>query len=138
MDATTNEATPSKVDEEQLRRTKRAALKELNIGQTGQGASQNALPRRIYSLYPNGIVEMGKALDSSLKRHTALIKRMRQSVGLENRDQILKDVESLSLEKYVDEIVGAVAEGILRCKTEKDIWNAVEVRARSLRKPSSP
>lgn len=81
---------------------------------------------------------MGKALDSSLKRHTALIKRMRQSVGLENRDQILKDVESLSLEKYVDEIVGAVAEGILRCKTEKDIWNAVEVRARSLRKPSSP
>ena len=74
------------------------------------------------------MVEMGKALDSSLKRHTALIKRMRQSVGLENRDQILKDVESLSLEKYVDEIVGAVAEGILRCKTEKDIWNAVEVR----------
>ena len=59
-------------------------------------------------------------------------------MGLENRDQILKDVESLSLEKYVDEIVGAVAEGILRCKTEKDIWNAVEVRARSLRKPTSP
>ena len=62
---------------------------------------------------------------------------MRQSVGLENRDSILKDIESLSLEKYVDEIVGAVAEGILKCKTEKDIWNAVEVRTRFPRKPSS-
>ncbi len=53
---------------------------------------------------------------------------MRQSLGSENRDQILKDIDSLTLEKYVDEIVGAVAEGILRCKTEKDVWSAVEVR----------
>ena len=67
-------------------------------------------------------------MDSSLKRHTALIKRMRQSIGFENREQILKDIESLSLEKYVDEIIGAAAEGILRCKTEKDVWSAVEVR----------
>ena len=72
--------------------------------------------------------EPAKALDSALKRHTALIKRMRQSVGQENRDQILKDIDSLTLEKYVDEIVGAVAEGILKCKTEKDVWSAVEVR----------
>ena len=46
---------------------------------------------------------------------------MRQSLGIENRDQIIKDIDSLTLEKYVDEIVGAVAEGILRCKTEKDV-----------------
>ena len=52
---------------------------------------------------------------------------MRQSLGIENRDQIIKDIDSLTLEKYVDEIVGAVAEGILRCKTEKDVWSAVEV-----------
>jgi regulator of nonsense transcripts 2 len=67
-------------------------------------------------------------LDSSLKRHTALIKRMRQSIGTENRDHILKDVESLSLEKYIDEIAGAAVEGVGRCKTEKDVWSAVEVR----------
>ena len=76
--------------------------------------------------------EPSKALDSSLKRHTALIKRMRQSAGVENRDQILKDVDSLSLEKYVDEIIGAAAEGMLRCKTEKDVWSAVEVSLKSL------
>ncbi|TFK84735.1 transcription factor [Polyporus arcularius HHB13444] len=97
----------SKADEEHARRAKRAALKELNTTKAGQ--------------------EPSKALDSSLKRHTALIKRMRQSLGSENRDQILKDIDSLTLEKYVDEIVGAVAEGILRCKTEKDVWSAVEV-----------
>lgn len=68
-----------------------------------------------------------KSLDSSLKRHTALIKRIRQSLAIENHDQVLKDIESLSLEKYVDEISGAVIEGIGRCKTEKDVWSAVEV-----------
>jgi regulator of nonsense transcripts 2 len=67
-------------------------------------------------------------LDSSLKRHTALIKRMRQSMGTDNRDQIIKDTDALSLEKYIDEIAGASVEGIARCKTEKDVWSAVEVR----------
>ena len=45
----------------------------------------------------------------------------------DNREQILKDVESLSLEKYIDEVAGAVVEGLSRCKTEKDVWSAVEV-----------
>lgn len=54
---------------------------------------------------------------------------MKQSLGTENHDQILKDIEGLSLEKYVDELAGAAIEGIARCKTEKDVWSAVEVRA---------
>lgn len=70
----------------------------------------------------------GKAsLDSSLKRHTALIKRAKLSIGLENRDQILKDIESLTLEKYVEEIATSLLEGLARCKTDKDIWSATEV-----------
>ncbi|KAI0093344.1 ARM repeat-containing protein [Irpex rosettiformis] len=97
----------SKVDDEEARRLKRAALKELNVDHAGQ--------------------EPSKALDSSLKRHTALIKRMRLSLGSENHAQILKDIESLSLEKYVEEISGAAVEGIGRCKTEKDVWSAVEI-----------
>ena len=52
---------------------------------------------------------------------------MRQSIGSDNRDQILKDVDSLSLEKYTEEIASAAVEGVGRCKTEKDIWSAVEV-----------
>ncbi|KAI0743348.1 ARM repeat-containing protein [Daedaleopsis nitida] len=107
METATNGVVQSKADEEHARRAKRAALKELNVTQAGK--------------------EPAKALDSSLKRHTALIKRMKQSLGQENRDHIIKDIDTLSLEKYVEEIVGAVAEGILRCKTEKDVWSAVEI-----------
>lgn len=51
---------------------------------------------------------------------------MRQSIGIDNRDQVLKDVDSLSLEKYIEEIASAAVEGVGRCKTEKDIWSAVE------------
>lgn len=53
---------------------------------------------------------------------------MRQSIGLDYRDQIIKDIDSLSLEKYIDEVAGAALDGIARCKTEKDAWAAVEVR----------
>ncbi|KAI0071735.1 transcription factor [Panus rudis PR-1116 ss-1] len=97
----------SKNDEELFKRQRRQQLKELNVTQAGVAPS--------------------KALDSSLKKHTALIKRIRQSLGTENHDQIMKDIDSLSLEKYVDEISGAVIEGIARCKTEKDVWSAVEI-----------
>ncbi|THG98656.1 hypothetical protein EW026_g3557 [Hermanssonia centrifuga] len=97
----------AKLDEESMRKAKRASLRDLNARPAGQESSRN--------------------LDSSLKRHTALTKRMRQSVGTENHDQILKDIESLSLEKYIDEMSGAVVEGVGRCKTEKDVWSAVEI-----------
>jgi len=72
--------------------------------------------------------EPSKTLDSSLKRHTAFIKRIRQSIGHDNRDQILKDIDTLALERYIEEIAGAVPEGIVRCKLEKDVWSAAEVR----------
>ncbi|KAG7440017.1 ARM repeat-containing protein [Guyanagaster necrorhizus] len=107
----------SKQDDEKSRYAKRAALKELNT---------NPVPKE------------SSKLDSSLRRHTALIKRIRQSVASDNRDQILKDIDSLSLEKYVDEIAGAIVEGTSRCKTEKDVWSAVEVISAIYRRfPSS-
>ncbi|KAH7912407.1 ARM repeat-containing protein [Hygrophoropsis aurantiaca] len=95
-----------KTDEERARHLRRVVLKDLNSRPDTQESSK---------------------LDSSLKRHTALIKRMRQSLGADNRDQILKDIDSLSLEKYVDEIANASLEGISRCKSEKDVWSAAEV-----------
>ncbi|KAJ7446157.1 ARM repeat-containing protein [Mycena galericulata] len=95
-----------RLDEERARLVKRKSLRFLN----GTPATQES-----------------SKLDSSLKRHTALIKRMRQSMAMDNRDQILKDIDTLSLEKYVDEIVGAAVEGVARCKSEKDVWSAVEI-----------
>ncbi|KAG9316714.1 ARM repeat-containing protein [Chiua virens] len=96
----------SKIEEEKVRHARRVKLKALNLSLDTSESSK---------------------LDSSLKRHTALIKRMRQSIGADNRDQIIKDIDSLSLEKYIDEISGAALDGIGRCKTDKDVWAAVEV-----------
>lgn len=98
----------TKSDDEGSRHDKRVKLKQLNLSSTTKDGD-------------------GSSKDSSLKRHTAFIKRMRQSVAADNREQLLKDMESLSLEKYIDEIVSAVIEGISRCKTDRDVWAAVEV-----------
>lgn len=108
MESSTNGTlATTKLDEEEAKRQKRAALKELNVTQAGKVLSKN--------------------LDSSLKRNTAFTKKLRQSLGTENHDQLMKDIEALSLEKYVDELPAGVVEGISRCKTEKDVWSAVEV-----------
>ena len=57
---------------------------------------------------------------------------MRQSLGAHKNEQILKDISSLSLEKYVEELAGAAMEGIGRCKTERDVWSAVEVHQHTM------
>lgn len=126
MESTASDPGPPKVDEEQARRLKRIAVKDCNMKHAGQGPCVLAALSTMYSNFKI-YLEPTKALDSSLKRHTALIKRIRQSLTIENRDQIVKDIETLSLEKYVDELAGAVLEGMGRCKTEKDVWSAVEV-----------
>ncbi|KAG6849824.1 hypothetical protein H0H93_004633 [Arthromyces matolae] len=106
MDPTLNGLqSATKSEDERARLLKRTALREVNLNPGDQDFSK----------------------DSSLKRHTALIKRIRQSLAAEGRDQILKEIDSLSLEKYTDEIAGAVIEGISRCKTERDVWAAVEI-----------
>ena len=112
-----------KVEEEKARHARRVKLKALNLSLDTPGLS------RFYNetSVSHPTTEPSK-LDSSLKRHTALIKRMRQSIGSDNRDQIIKDIDSLSLEKYIDEIAAAALDGIARCKTEKDVCAAVEVR----------
>lgn len=119
----------TKEEEEVVRRMKRLKLKELNAQTQGMTCILQVGTSRLTVLCK---AEPTKALDSSLKRHTALIKRMRQSIGSDNRDQILKDVDSLSLEKYIEEIASAAVEGVGRCKTEKDIWSAAEVRLPSI------
>ncbi|KAL5523773.1 hypothetical protein ACEPAG_7946 [Sanghuangporus baumii] len=127
--------TKDKEDEETAKWNRRKTLKVLNLkppegealrlyiccfqGTHGSG-SRNSNTSRI-------TIELSKSLDSSLKRHTALIKRMRQSLGTDNNDQIMKDIATLSLEKYIDELASAALEGIYRCKTERDVWSAVEI-----------
>lgn len=70
---------------------------------------------------------LGK-LDTSLKRHTALLTRLRSSLASKEAvPGILKDIAGLSLEKYVEEAVGATVEGVARCKTGPETQGAVDV-----------
>ena len=119
-------ASSTKAEDEKARQLRRAALRELNLTPFHQGRSLSSFTECLDCRQKCG--SESSKLDSSLKRHTALIKRMRQSIGAENHDQIVKDIESLALEKYIDELSGAAVEGVGRCKSEKDVWSAVEVR----------
>lgn len=131
-------STAQKSEEESARYSRRSSLKALNVSNLANGTvvcCPNPSPHISHPLGhgETGLILVvstgsGKPLDSSWKRYTAFIKKVRQGIGAENRDQLLKDVETLSLEKYVDELDSAALEGILRCKSEKDVWSAVEVR----------
>lgn len=67
-----------------------------------------------------------KGYDSSMKRHGALKTRLR-TFGPDNVDAILKDIDALSLEKYITELTDGFVEGLQRCKNEKDIWCALQI-----------
>ncbi|KAK9453273.1 putative nonsense-mediated mRNA decay factor [Dipodascopsis uninucleata] len=74
-----------------------------------------------------GLIKVSSSLDSSLKKNTAFIKRLRTSINADNQKSLLEDIRGLSLEKYLSEIISAAAEGLSKCRTISDIWAGVEV-----------
>src|SRR5271154_5890529 len=111
--------------EERARRERKRQLRDLNArvwnGETG-------LSNQIrINLYVVGIFKLSSSLDSSLKKNTAFIKRLRTSLNSDNQSSLLKDISGLSLEKYIPEVVGAATEGLQKCKSVSDILAAVEV-----------
>ncbi|OLL23569.1 Regulator of nonsense transcripts 2 [Neolecta irregularis DAH-3] len=73
------------------------------------------------------VFQTGTPLDSSLKKNTAFIKRLRTSIAPEHVASLLKEIQTLSLEKYLSEIVSGALEGILKCKTQAEVAAAVEI-----------
>ena len=74
-----------------------------------------------------GQLKLNSALDSSLKKNTAFIRRLRTGIVGDAQAQLLSDVCGLSLEKYLLEIVSAVVEGLAKSKLSADVLCAVEV-----------
>ncbi|GAC93743.1 nonsense-mediated mRNA decay protein [Pseudozyma hubeiensis SY62] len=77
-------------------------------------------------VWRSGPAPISKALDSNLKKNTAFVKRVKQSIALDARDQLLKDLPLLNLEKYLQELIQAIPEGLARCVTAKDCFAAAE------------
>ncbi|CAI2187929.1 7012_t:CDS:10, partial [Funneliformis geosporum] len=68
-----------------------------------------------------------KNLDSNIKKNTGFIKKCKTQLSAEYQQQLLKDIKTLTLEKYISEVVAAVLEGAQKCKVTADVWVAVEV-----------
>jgi regulator of nonsense transcripts 2 len=67
------------------------------------------------------------SLDSSMKKNTAFIKRLRTAVNATSQSQFVQEVRSLSLHKYLSEIISACYEGLCKLKTPGEIAAGVEI-----------
>ncbi|KAI6090074.1 ARM repeat-containing protein [Hypoxylon rubiginosum] len=70
---------------------------------------------------------VGSSLDSSLKKNTAFIKRLRTAITPSTLNTFLQEIRTLSLLKYLSEIISACYEGLSRLKTPSEIDAATEI-----------
>ncbi|KAL1984619.1 hypothetical protein VTN96DRAFT_8841 [Rasamsonia emersonii] len=70
---------------------------------------------------------VNKSLDSSLKKNTAFIKRLRTGITAAALPTFLTDIRTLSLHKYLSEIISACYEGFCKLKTPGEIAAGVEI-----------
>lgn len=67
------------------------------------------------------------SLDSNLKKNTAFIKRARTAINAAGVPTFLQEIRTLSLVKYLTEIVSACFEGLCRLKAPGEVAAGVEV-----------
>lgn len=67
------------------------------------------------------------ALDSSLKKNTAFIKRLRTAITAASTNTFLQEIRALSLQKYLSEVISASYEGLCKLKTPGEIAAGVEI-----------
>ncbi|KAF9881371.1 MIF4G domain-containing protein [Colletotrichum karsti] len=70
---------------------------------------------------------VSKSLDSSLKKNTAFIKRLRTAISAATLNTFLQEIRALSLHKYLSEIVSACYEGLCKLKSPGEIEAGVEI-----------
>ncbi|KAI9372916.1 armadillo-type protein [Aspergillus egyptiacus] len=73
------------------------------------------------------VFPVGKSLDSSLKKNTAFIKRLRTGINAAAQQTLLTDIRTLSLHKYLSEIISACYEGLCKLKSPGEIIAGVEI-----------
>lgn len=73
------------------------------------------------------IFSTNSPLDSSLKKNTAFIKRLRTAITTSSAAVFLQEIRSLSLQKYLSEVISASYEGLCKLKTPGEISAGVEI-----------
>ncbi|KAK9475489.1 putative nonsense-mediated mRNA decay factor [Dipodascopsis tothii] len=100
---------------------------QLSLDETARRKRRDKLYKANSSAWEGERVIAAGSLDSSLKKNTAFIKRLRTSLNADNQGILLREIATLSLEKYMSELIGAASEGLLKCRVTSDIWAAIEV-----------
>lgn len=73
------------------------------------------------------VFTVNSSLDSSLKKNTAFIKRLRTAITGSSVNTILQEIRTLSLHKYLSEVISASYEGLCKLKTPAETAAGVEV-----------
>ncbi|KAL1305320.1 hypothetical protein AAFC00_002222 [Neodothiora populina] len=73
------------------------------------------------------VLPVNASLDSSMKRNTAFIKRLRTAIAPAGQSTFLQEIRSLSLHKYLSEIISACFEGLCKLKSPGEIAAGGEV-----------
>ncbi|KKF95464.1 Regulator of nonsense transcripts 2 [Ceratocystis platani] len=73
------------------------------------------------------VFPISASLDSSLKKNTAFIKRLRTTISAATLPTFLQEIRTLSLHKYLAEIVSACYEGLCKLKNPGDVEAGVEI-----------
>ncbi|KAI9816162.1 MAG: hypothetical protein M1827_001763 [Pycnora praestabilis] len=74
-----------------------------------------------------GVFLLHGSLDSSLKKNTAFIKRLRTAITSPTLSTFTQEIRTLSLHKYLSEIISACYEGVCRLKSPGEIAAGVEI-----------
>ncbi|KAK5109593.1 hypothetical protein LTR62_006830 [Meristemomyces frigidus] len=95
-----------------MERQRKRELKELNA--RAWGGDKNVFP-------------VQPSLDSNMKKNTAFIKRLRTAINAAGVSIFMQEVRTLSLHRYLTEIVSACYEGLGKLKTAGEVAAGVEV-----------
>ncbi|KAI0843228.1 ARM repeat-containing protein [Hypoxylon sp. FL0890] len=85
-----------------------------------------SLNQRAWNGEPD-IFPISQSLDSSLRKNTAFIKRLRTAITPATLNTFLQEIRTLSLLKYLSEIISACYEGLSKLKTPGEIDAAIEI-----------
>ncbi|KAL4865624.1 hypothetical protein BDV12DRAFT_174244 [Aspergillus spectabilis] len=73
------------------------------------------------------VFPVSKSLDSSLKKNTAFIKRLRTGINAAAQQALLTEIRTLSLHKYLSEIISACYEGLCKLKSPGEVVAGIEI-----------
>jgi regulator of nonsense transcripts 2 len=96
-------------------------------GMASRVRGRNTPPQLVMLTQHADVFTVQGSLDSSMKKNTAFIKRLRTAVNASSQSQFIQEIRSLSLHKYLSEIISACYEGLCKLKTPGEIAAGVEI-----------